>query len=53
LAHDIAVKMAGQKGLAVPPRDAKAMRDAVMNDPVYAELKAHPKGRYNDNGLRL
>lgn len=53
LAHAIALKMMSQPGLAVTPQDAKAMRDVIMHDPVYSDLKSNPRQVYGNNGVRL
>jgi hypothetical protein len=53
LAHSIAVTMSTQNGYAVDPRDAKRLRDAIMNDPTYKDLKKAPKTSYENNGVAL
>jgi hypothetical protein len=52
-AHALAVKMSTQKGFAVDPRESKALRDVIMNTPVYKDLKTNPKQSYSNNGVKL
>jgi hypothetical protein len=52
-AHTIAVKHWKTRGYAVDPSDAKNLRDAIMNDPVYKFLKSNPKQTYTNNGVSL
>jgi hypothetical protein len=52
-AHAVAMKMIVATGFAVPPDDAKTLRDAVMNTRTYLNLKNAPKTRYGNDGLSL
>jgi hypothetical protein len=49
----IAFKVRGQLGEHVSARDADAMRTAIRNDPVYANLRADPDALFDANGLPL
>jgi hypothetical protein len=53
VAHALAVKMSTQKGFAVDPGESKALRDVIMNNPTYKDLKANPKQSYSNNGVKL
>ncbi len=49
----IAFKVRSQLGKHVSASDADAMRTAIRNDPVYANLKANPDELFDADGLPL